>query len=155
MPAVTATLDLAHPPAAVFAVVADPHQRRRLFPDNFRDVQVLALHEDGPGTRIRFTIVTATGEHTSEVEVAEWDPPHALTERTLGPDGYTLHWRFQPLAGGTRATATTEYQIQGNILHRLVDRWFARKALQQSLLVELLRLQEVLDGERAADDTPA
>jgi hypothetical protein len=40
-----------------------------------------------------------------------------------------------------------DYSVGGSFLHRLAERWFARRALQQSLLVELLRLKEMLSTE--------
>lgn len=144
MPRVSAEITLDQPPAVAFAFVADPAQRRRLLPDNFTSFRVTSECTSGPGTRTAFTIVTAQGEHPAEMEISAWDPPHALTEQALGPHGYTMQWSFQPEGSGARVSVSTEYAATGSILHRLVDRWFARRALQQSLLVELLRLKENL-----------
>ena len=145
MPSVTAEVDVAAPPAEAFAVLADPERRRRLLPDNFTGFRVVSDVRSGPGTRMAFRIVTRQGAHESEVEVAAWDPPHALTERALGDSPYTVRWTFAPSETGTRVQATMDYTVAGSILHRLVERWFARRALEQSLLVELLRLKEMLE----------
>ena len=145
MPRITADIDIDRSPAEVFAVVADPARRRLLLPDNFRDFRVTSATAQGPGTRTAFTIVTPDGEHPAEMELRDWDPPHGLTEQQLGPDGYALRWSFVPLASGCRVTLTTEYTVRGTFLHRLIDRWFARKALRNSMLVELHRLKRHLE----------
>ena len=147
MPRVSASIRVDRPPERVFAQVADPARRQQLLPDNFRDFRVISASTAGAGTRTAFTIVTPQGEHQSEVEIEEWDPPHALTERTLDAEGYRMRWSFQPDADGTRVTLATEYAATGSLLHRLVDRWFARKALESSLLVELTRLKQLAESE--------
>lgn len=152
MARVSVALEVAAPPDAVFAWVAEPERRRRLLPDNFQDFRVLSQQSAGPGTRTGFTIITPHGEHDTEVEVASWEPPHALTERTLGPDGYTLHWSFTAAGAGTRVTVTAEYPVTGSVLHRLIERLFARTALEQSLLVELTRLKTLAEGGPALDE---
>ena len=146
MALVSVSLEVAASPEAAFAWVAEPERRRRLLPDNFQDYRVLSSGRGGPGTRTAFTIVTPHGEHQTEIELQSWAPPHALTERTLGPDGYTLHWSFTPVGAVTRVTVTAEYHVTGSVLHRLVERLFARKALEQSLLVELTRLKTLAEG---------
>jgi uncharacterized protein YndB with AHSA1/START domain len=146
MPKVTAAIEVAAPPADAFAVLADPDRRRRLLPDNFAGFRVVSEIRSGPGTRTAFRIVTPHGEHETEIEVADWDPPRALTERALGDSPYTVRWTFAPSEAGTRVTATMDYSVAGSVFHRLVERWFARRALEQSLLLELLRLKETLEG---------
>ena len=146
MALVSVSLDVAAAPETVFAWVAEPERRRRLLPDNFEEYRVLSSGSGGPGTRTAFTIVTPHGEHETEIELESWEPPNALTERTLGPDGYTLHWSFTPAGAGTRVAVTAEYRVTGSVLHRLVERLFARKALEQSLLVELTRLKTLAEG---------
>lgn len=151
MPRVSAAITLDQPPEVAFAFVADPEQRHRLLPDNFTGFRVTSASTSGPGTRTAFTIVTAQGEHPAEMEISAWDPPHMLVERALGPHGYTMRWSFQPEGPGARVSVATEYAASGSILHRLIDRWFARRALEQSLLVELLRLKENLETRTERD----
>ena len=150
MPRVTAEVEVAAPPDAAFAVVADPDRRRRLLPDNFIGFRVVSETRAGPGTRMAFRITTPQGDHETQIELADWEPPHGLTERALGESPYTVHWSFTPAGAGARVTATMEYSVGGSFLHRLAERWFARRALQQSLLVELLRLKELLTTESEA-----
>jgi uncharacterized protein YndB with AHSA1/START domain len=147
MPRVTTEVEVAAPPEAAFAVVADPDRRRLLLPDNFTGYRVISETRTGPGTRTSFRITTPQGDHETQIEIAEWDPPHGLTERALGESPYTVRWSFTPADGGARVTATMDYSVGGSFLHRLAERWFARRALQQSLLVELLRLKEMLSTE--------
>lgn len=146
MARVTAAIEVDRPPEEVFAIVAAPARRRLLLPDNFRDARIISEVSAGPGARTRFTIVTPHGEYESEVEITAWEPPNSLTEHTEGVDGYTMRWTFAPVVTGTRVSVTSEYTVRGSFLHRLVDRWFARKALENSLLVELTRLKQAAEG---------
>jgi uncharacterized protein YndB with AHSA1/START domain len=146
MPRVEATIDIPRPPEEVFDFVADQNRRRLLLPDNFRDFRVLSDSAHGEGTRVTFTIVTAQGTgHPMRIEIRDWNPPHGFTEQDLDNDS-ALRWSFQPAGESTRVTVVSEYAVQGTVLHRLVERWFARKALQTSLLVELTRLNRFLTG---------
>lgn len=147
MPRVEATIDIPAPPVDVFEFVADQHRRRLLLPDNFRDFRVLSDAARGEGTRVTFTIVTGQGAaYPMRVEIRDWNPPYGFTEQDLDNQA-ALHWSFQPEGDGTRVTVVSEYAIQGTVFHRLVERWFARKALQASLMVELTRLKRLVGGE--------
>lgn len=141
----TASIEIDGTAEDAFAVVADPIRRRRLLPDNFRDFRVVSESEQGPGTRMTFRIVTPQGDHASEIEVAAWEPPRTLTEQALGESPYTMRWTFEPAETGARVEVQMDYPSQGSIFHRAVERWFARRALQQSLLVELLRLKDEVE----------
>jgi len=143
---VVASIELERPPEEAFAVVADPAQRRRLLPDNFQDVRVVSETERGPGTVMRFTIAMPGSEHESEVAVTAWEPPRSLTEAARGDSPYTMRWTFAPRDGGSSVTVRMTYTSTGSVLHRLVERWFGRRALEQSLMVELLRLKAIVEG---------
>jgi uncharacterized protein YndB with AHSA1/START domain len=145
MPRMTASIEIDGSPEDAFAVVADPYLRRRLLPDNFRDFRVISETRSGPGTRISFRIITPQGDYPSEIEITAWDPPHSLTEQALGDSPYTMRWSFGSVEAGTWVDVQMEYAAQGSIFHRLVERWFARRALEQSLLVELLRLKDEVE----------
>lgn len=144
MPTVTVSLEIACPPAEAFAIVADPEQRRRLLPDNFTGFRVVSDQRAGPGTRTAFRIGTAAGEHETEIEVTAWDPPRLLIERAAGESPYTMRWGFEPSGEGTRASVTMEYIVTGSVLHRLIERIFARRAIEQSAMLELLRLKQMV-----------
>jgi ribosome-associated toxin RatA of RatAB toxin-antitoxin module len=146
MPRVTATIEIEGSAEDAFAVVADPNRRRRLLPDNFRDFRIVSESEQGPGTRMSFRIVTPQGEYPSEIEITAWEPPHTLTEQAVSESPYTMHWTFEPAGPGARVEVQMDYPAQGSIIHRAVERWFARRPLQQSLLVELLRLKDEVEG---------
>ena len=147
MARVEASISIPVPPSDVFDFVADQHRRRLLLPDNFRDFRVLSDTAHGEGTRVTFTIVTGQGTvHPIRIEIRDWNPPHGFTEQDLDNDS-ALRWSFEPEGDGTRVTAVSEYAAQGTVFHRLVERWFARKALHTSLMVELTRLQRLLGGE--------
>lgn len=148
MPRVEATLEIAAPVDEVFAVVATPERRASILPDNFTGFQMLPGPEQGAGARYSFIVGDPEQNRASEVEVENWDPPHGLTERVSGRHGYTMDWRFATTnAGATRVTLATVYTAGGSPLHKLVDRFFARKALHSGMMVELYRLQSIFEGE--------
>lgn len=145
MPSVQARLTINRPPTEVFALVSDPTQRMRLLPDNFSNARITSETRGGPGTTIAFTIVTPEGEHPSEFVVREWQPPATLTEEAPAPDSYTMTWRFHASGSDTEAHLLSAYQVSGWFLFRVVDRLFARKAVEQSLLIELHRLKRLAE----------
>lgn len=145
MPRVQARLTIHRPPTDVFALLADPTQRMRLLPDNFSNARVTSEARGGPGTRIAFTIVTPASEHDSEFVVRDWEPPTALTEEAPAPDSYTMTWRFHASGSDTDAHLISAYRVSGWFIYRIIDRLFARKALEQSLLIELHRLKRLAE----------
>ena len=72
-------------------------------------------------------------------------PGSRLTEQALGDSPYTMRWSFDRAASGTRVDVAMDYSVRGSIFHRAVERWFARRALERSLLVELLRLKDEVE----------
>ena len=132
----------------IFSYVTDYRNRIRLLPDNFTGARVLPPYEPGPGARFAFAITTDRGVYESITRMEDWDPPHSLSERTSdGTTSYTTHWYFDPEGEGTRVRVETLYEPTGIRLLRLLTARFERRALEQSLLVELLRLREALEAQ--------
>ena len=152
MPTTTLSTNLAidRPLATVFAYAGNRHTRLLLLPDNFSGARVL----DGPegvGARFAFTLQTDRGAYDSITEVIAWEPPRSFTERTNdGSTEYETAWSFAPSGEGTLVTLTTRYPAPARLLDRLIERLFAHKALRTSLLAELVRLKQRLEGEPPA-----
>ncbi len=147
MRSVTATLRIERPIGEVYAAVADYRTRIRLLPDNFTDVRLLSDTTTGPGARFTFTLHTDRGAYVSVTEMTVAEPPHHIAERTTSDDGaYEAHWRFMPDGAGTSAGLETRYTPPGGRLAGLLDRLFGRRALRHSLLVELVRLKQMLEA---------
>lgn len=146
MPGVTAALRIDRPIGDVYAAVADYRTRIRLLPDNFTNVRLLTDADADPGARFAFTIHTDRGAYVSVTEMTAAEPPHHIAERTTSDDGaYETHWRFAPDGAETAVSLETRYIAPGGWLAGLLDRLFGQRALRHSLLVELVRLKQVLE----------
>lgn len=146
MAVIQAAVEIAGTAEAVFAAAADRRTRLRLLPDNFTHARLLTPHATGPGARFAFTIHTDRGAYESVTELIGYEPPVALVERTTqGSTVYDAHWRFTPLANGTRVELELHYRPGGGLVERLLGR-FARRALRHSLMVELVRLKQLVEA---------
>jgi uncharacterized membrane protein len=149
MAVVRAAVEIARPAAAVFAVAADRRARLRLLPDNFTHPHLLTEHTTGPGARFAFTIHTDRGAYDSVTEIVGYEPPAAFLERTTqGDTVYDVHWRFTPVPDGTRVELELRYRPSGGPVAWLLGR-FARRALRYSLMVELVRLKQMIEAGTA------
>ena len=97
------------PPQEAFAFVADPVNWPLFFPG----VRCVAKDDDWGrvGGHARLTTVVLGRSQTMDLELTEWDPPRAFryTVSQGGKPGNDDNRRtFQPVAGGTRLTGTTE-----------------------------------------------
>ncbi len=144
---VTAGVEIALPIDQAFAAAGDRRRRMALLPDNFEAARLTSEHAEGIGARFEFTVTTDRGSYRSVTEVTAWTPPHAFSERTSDDvTTYDTHWSFAATDTGTRVSMRTEYTATGNPLLRLLTGRFERQALQQSLMVELLRLKQALES---------
>jgi hypothetical protein len=150
---VRAEVRIARPRAAVFAFLADQRNRARLLPDNFTDVIVLTPGAGDVGARFIFTIHTDRGAYDSETELIANEPQSYLAERTTDSETtYETHWRLTEHENETLIIAETRYPRAGNLITRVFARTFGRRALQQSLLIELLRLKQAVEGREIRDE---
>lgn len=97
------------PPDDAFAFVADPVNWPLFFPG----VRSVAKDDDWGrvGGHARLTSVILGRSLTMNLELTVWDPPKAFryTVSQGGKPGNDDNWRiFEPVAGGTRLTGTTE-----------------------------------------------
>ncbi len=149
MAVVRAAVEITGSAEAVFAAAADRRTRLRLLPDNFTHARLLTPHATGPGARFAFTIRTDRGAYESVTELIGYEPPAALVERTTQADTvYDVHWRFTPTPGGTRVELELHYRPGGGLVERLLGH-FARRALRHSLMVELVRLKQIVEAAPA------
>ena len=111
------------PPEEAFAFVADPVNWPLFFPG----VRAVAKDDDWGrvGGHAHLTCVVLGMSQTMDLELTEWDPPKAFryTVSQGGKPGDDDNRRtFQPVAGGTRLTGTTEIPARrgpAGILDRL------------------------------------
>lgn len=114
------TLEIARPPAEVFAYVTDPAR----FHEWQRDVVRVRMAEGRqPGAGVRFTTTRQFGgvEHTSTQEITEFGPPSRFFARGVdGPVRADAGITVEPLDGGTRSLVTFELDFHGQGMGRLL-----------------------------------
>ena len=156
MPAVTAEIDIARPPGEVFTFAADRRNRARMLPDNFTAFRLLTDAATGAGARFAFTIQTDRGAYDSVTELIEYQPFARFAEETVSADSsYHTDWRFTAHGEGTTVLAETRYAAPAGWLNRLLDRLIGRRAVRHSLLVELVRLKQLIEGPSPSAGSPS
>jgi len=138
MTSIVADIEIARPPADVFAYVTDPSH----FPEWQADV--VAVRVDGE----RFTTVRriAGTERSMTQEVVARDAPRTWSVRGVdGPVRPHADVTIEPLDGGTRTRATFTFDFDGRAMGQtllpLVRRMTARSAP-----LSLRRLKELLEA---------
>jgi uncharacterized protein YndB with AHSA1/START domain len=145
--AVRTAIMIARPIDEVFAYVANPRNRGRMLPDNFTDFRVLAAEDAGPGSRFAFTVRTDRGSYESVTETVVCEPPLHMTERTTdGEVTYETLWWFEPQGSATLVVVEIRYPAPGGWINRLLDWAVGQRAQRRSLMIELLRLKQLLES---------
>jgi glyoxylase-like metal-dependent hydrolase (beta-lactamase superfamily II) len=135
-------------PDAAFAFVADP-SNWVLFFDSVQDAH--GERDWGSvGGHARMTVQFVGRSVTSELELTEWDPPHAFRYVARHPGAPPLDNRrvFEPLPGGTRLRGSTEAAPRAGMAG-LLDR-AQRPALRRMYAKAMARLPEVARTSSAA-----
>jgi aromatase len=113
MPRIQHTVQIARPPAEVFAVTNDIDNWRVLF-NEYNDSEVLRREDAGRFTKLVFRLRNKDGaswqswrllDHVDLVAVAQREQP-------LFPFRYMhLTWTYQPVDGGTLMTWTQDFEL--------------------------------------------
>ncbi|MBY0507287.1 MAG: SRPBCC family protein [Bryobacteraceae bacterium] len=126
----TRSIEIARPPAEVWAVMLDPARAPKWQP-MVKELKILSpvLHE-----------IVYTDGMVARVETTKSDAPRLLEERTL-PDPslpFRAHWdvRLEPTSAGTRVTSTSTGEIDSPLI-----RWAQRYVFPLDKT-----LGEMLDG---------
>lgn len=107
MAPIVSTVDIARPPADVFAYATDPAR----FPEWQKDiVRVDVTGERSFTTTRRF----ARAERTLTQEITENTPPRSWVARAVdGPIRPTATITVEPADGGSRVTFTLDFEVNG------------------------------------------
>jgi uncharacterized protein YndB with AHSA1/START domain len=113
MQPIVSTVEIARPPAEVFAYATNPAR----FPEWQKDVVSVDFEgEPGIGTRFRTTRRIGPRQQTIVQEITEVDPPHRWAARGVGgPFRANGRISVEPLAGGTWSMVTfaLDYEADG------------------------------------------
>ncbi|HUS17534.1 MAG TPA: SRPBCC family protein [Chloroflexia bacterium] len=137
------------PPAAVYAILADYHERHpRILPESFRNLRVLAGGH-GAGTVFQVTMEVLGTRRTYRLTVTEPEPGRVLVESDPAA-GLTTTFTLTP-AGEGRAThlriATTSSASPG--LAGRIERLLSPPIMRRIYRAELARLAAYVGVNRA------
>jgi uncharacterized protein YndB with AHSA1/START domain len=141
------TLELPHPPAALFGFLAEP-RNRPLWQGSLRDVTDV---DDGkPCVGMRWRDVTKVGLRPT-MQIVELTPHRLLSETGSwrGVEG-VLTMTFVPAPSGTRLT------VEGRLVGRgpyVVAAAVSRRLAPAAIRKDLLRASHVLGKRQASDST--
>jgi uncharacterized membrane protein len=107
-------IDISAPPAAVWAVVADP-SRYLEFMSGVTRWEVTSSARMGLGARYRMLILVGSAEIGGLIEVVEWRPGSDLAWSSVTGIDQRGRWRLRPLDGGrrTRVELRLSYGVPG------------------------------------------
>jgi uncharacterized protein YndB with AHSA1/START domain len=148
MPPIVSHIEIARPPAEVFAYVTDPSR----FAEWQHDVVRVDLQEDRPpGVGSRFTTTRRLGpvEQTMTQQITQLTPPRRWAAR--GVDGAvrpSADVTVAPLAGGTRSRVTIALDFQGQGIGKLLPLEVIRRMAAKGAPRSYQNLKERLERER-------
>ena len=102
------SVDVAAPPAAVWAIVSDPTRTPDWSPVCRRVEWVPPSAGPGAGARFRGHNQLRMFRWSRECRIDEWEPDRTIAFHTLVGDRVSTEWRYtlEPTATGTRLTET-------------------------------------------------
>jgi aromatase len=113
MPQISHSVDIARPPAEVFALTNDIDRWQVLF-DEYRDSEVLRREPAGRFTKLVFRLRNQEGASWQSWRLLDHQDLVAVAQRQdpLYPFRFMhLTWTYQELAGGTRMTWTQDFEM--------------------------------------------
>lgn len=142
------TLDIAAPPAEVFAVAGDPRSKLLWVPA-IKRVEMQSDHAPGLGTRYLASSGVDRFEFIFHEEIVTWEPPHLLAYQGQSPWGhFRTTWVIEPAPAGSRAHYRMDYWFPGGrfgrALGRLATAAFGRRVSEHTAA----RLKEVVEEEK-------
>jgi len=113
------TISINAPVEKIFSYISDPTNLPEFWPSLVETSDVQTLPNGGHSNRWVYKMAGMRFEGTSEdVECAQ---NQRLVSKTKGGVESTQTWAFQPEAGGTRVTLTTEYTVPIPLLGKLAE----------------------------------
>jgi uncharacterized protein YndB with AHSA1/START domain len=136
-------VEIARPPADVFAWLTEPERVSR-WQDTLAELRQISEGSVGEGTRL-LEIRTYLGKRIeSEVEVTAYEPERQFDLRTVsGPLPFHVSHTLEPTDGGTRLHARGVAEPGG--LFRIADALVARQAKRQ-FRADFERLKELIEA---------
>lgn len=144
-PIIKSRVEVARPPAEVFAYVTDPSRMHEWQEGCLRG------ELDGPVTHVgsRCTTTRNIGgrERAVTTEIIEYDPPQRWADRGIdGPIRARVAVTVEPLAEGTRSQLTIDLDFIGHGIGKLLIPMFVRRQAASEMPGNMDRLRQQLEG---------
>lgn len=145
MAPITSRIEIARPPAEVFAYVTDPSHMHEWQKGCLRG------ELDGPTTHVgsKCTTTRSIGGRERDVttEITEYDPPRRWADRGIdGPIRASVAVTVEPLADGTRSQLTIDLGFTGYGIGKLLVPLFVRRQAASEMPGNMDRLRQRLEG---------
>lgn len=145
MAPVTAVIEVARPPAEVFAYVTDPTHMPEW------QQGCLSGELDGPTTQVGSRCTTVRrlggGQRRVTTEITEYDPPRRWADRGIdGPIRALVGVTVEPLADGTRSRATIVLDFAGHGIGKLLVPLVVRRQAAREMPANMRRLKARLEA---------
>jgi uncharacterized protein YndB with AHSA1/START domain len=141
---VSASVTIAAPPAAVFAIVANPHQHPRI--DGSGSVRSLVEGPDhvtkGDTFHVRMRLFGVP--YTITNKVVEYEPDRRIAWRHFG--GHRWRYELVPTGDGTRVTETFDYSRYSLLWRTLLEATGFPARNRAGIEGTLVRLKEAAEG---------
>jgi uncharacterized protein YndB with AHSA1/START domain len=141
---VSASVTIAAPPAAVFAIVTNPHQHPRI--DGSGSVRSLIAGPDHvtKGDTFHVSMRLFGVPYTITNTVVEYEPDRRIAWRHFG--GH--RWRYELLAtrDGTRVTETFDYSRYNLLWRTLIEAAGFPRRNREGIQATLVRLKEAAES---------
>lgn len=99
-----------------------------------------------PGDRFKMTLKVRGVEMPIEYEVTEEVAPQRLTFTSIAGMRNTTTWELAPIAGGTRVTFRSDYELPGSFLGAIVDKLVVENAMKAGVSEALENLKRILES---------
>ncbi|MDE3132898.1 MAG: SRPBCC family protein [Acidobacteriota bacterium] len=145
MAPITSAIEVARPPAEVFAYVTDPTHMPEWQQGCLRG------ELDGPTTHVGSRCTTVRriggGRRAVTTEITEYDPPRRWADRGIdGPVRAQVGVTVEPLAGGARSRVTIVLDFAGHGIGKLLVPFVVRRQAAREMPANMSRLKARLEA---------
>jgi carbon monoxide dehydrogenase subunit G len=145
-------IEVAAPPAAVWAYVTDPANYCD-FMEGVTRWDVAGNRDRGLGARYRMLIRVGSAEMGGLIEVVEWKPAKNMAWSSVTGVDQRGRWMLREAGEGrTRVTFRFAYGVAGGGIMGLISERVAARPLRKRFRQAMLNLKRALEGQRFADE---
>ena len=146
MAPLVSTIEIARPPAKVFAYVTDP-SRFGTWQENIVSGRMDGDHPPRVGSRCMTTRRIGFAERRITSEITAIDPPRRWAIHGVdGPIRATVNVTVDPLDGSTRSRVTIALDFEGHGIGRLLVPLFVRREARHEMPMNMRRLKAQLES---------